>query len=109
MTKPNLANLQGDLFSRGFPKYNETYYFFSIVVGKEKDFTRALTALKQSQAISSLEKVLNDWKTIADTNANRNVDGKKILPLTNALIAFSKKGLERVSSPRGACRSTMLT
>ena len=60
MATPNLVNMQGGLFSRGFLKYNETYYFFSIVSGKEKDFSKALATLGKSGQISSLKKVLED-------------------------------------------------
>ena len=90
MAALNLANMQGDLFSRGFPKYNETYYFFSIMPGKEKDFSKALAALGKSGQISSLEKVREDWCKIGDSE---NV----IVPVSNALIAFSKIGLDKVS------------
>ena len=93
MAAVNLDNIQGDLFSRGFPKINETYYFFSIVPGKEKDFSKALAALGKSGQISSLRKVLADWV---------QVDGAAkgdIVPLSNALIALSKKGLNKVSIP----------
>jgi len=89
MAAVNLDNVQGDLFSRGFPKISETYYFFSIVPGKEKDFSKALTALGKSGQISSLNKVLADWV---------KVDGAPkgdIVPVSNALIAFSKTGWTR--------------
>ena len=95
MATLNLANVQGDLFSRGFPKYNETYYFFTIMPGKEKDFSKALAALGKSGQISSLEKVREDWRTIGDSDDN------VIVPVSNALIAFSKIGLDKVSIQTG--------
>ena len=91
MATLNLDNLQGDLFSRGFPKFHETYYFFSIVDGKEKQFSQSLTVLGRTGQISSLSKVLADWKTIYSIPSGCRVD------LSNALIAFSKKGLDRVN------------
>lgn len=95
MTAVNLNNVQGDMWSRGFPKLNETYYFFSIVAGKEKDFSKALAALGKSGQISTLNKVLADWV---------KVDGapkSDIAPVSNALIAFSKTGLDKVTLPIG--------
>ena len=84
--------LQGDLFSRGFPKINEVYYFFSIALDQEKAFTKALATLGRSDQISSLTKVLADWDKV-------DAAGKDVLvPLSNALIAFSMKGLEKVST-----------
>jgi hypothetical protein len=65
----NLDNVQGDTFSRGFPKIKETYYFFSIATSKEKDFTKALNKLATSGHISNLTKVLADWKKIDDAKA----------------------------------------
>lgn len=87
---PDLENLQGDLFSRGFPKYKETYYFFSIVPGKEQDFTKFLGQLGRSEQISSLKKVLGDWTAIQCTSKDYIID------ITNALIAFTRAGLDRV-------------
>ena len=89
MAPLNLANMQGDLYSRGFPKYNETYYFFSIVSAKE--FSKALAVLAKSAHISSLQKVQEDWCEIE----KREKDA--IIPVANALIAFTKTGLDKVS------------
>ena len=103
MAEVSLDNVQGDLFSRGFPKYNEVYYFFSIVPGKENDFSKALKTLvsEKDKYISSLTKVLADWAKI-DTAAkkNRTIDDpakREIIPISNALIAFTKRGLDKVS------------
>jgi hypothetical protein len=87
---PNLENIQGDTFNRGFPKVNETFYFFSIAPGKEKEFTKALAALGKSGQISSLKKVLADWVKV-DAAAKND-----IIAISNALIAFSKLGLDKV-------------
>ena len=86
--------MQGDLFSRGFPKYHETYYFFSIVLGKEKEFSKALAVLAKSDQISSLTKVREDWCAI-----DHRTPGV-VIPISNALIALSKSGLDRVSIVR---------
>lgn len=91
MATPNLANIQGDLISHGFPKSHETYYFFSIAPGKEKDFTKALAALGKSGQISSLDKVRGDWCRIEHRRCGETI------PVSNALIAFSKTGLDAVS------------
>ena len=98
-----LDNVQGDLFSRGFPKFNETYYFFSIVPGKEKDFSKALKILvsEKDKYISTLTKSLADWAKV-DAAAKRNHTKEKgaekeIVLTSNALIAFSKRGLDKVT------------
>ena len=90
MAPLNQANVQGDLFSRGFPKYFETYYFFSIVSGKEKEFSKALAVLAKSGQISSLTKVREDWHAI-----DHRIPGV-VIPISNALIALSKSGLDKV-------------
>ena len=99
----SLDNVQGDLFSRGFPKFNEVYYFFSIARGKEKDFTKALKrlVLDKDKHISSLTKALGDWDIVnqaaTENRAIEDVTQKKIVPMSNALIAFSALGLHKVS------------
>ncbi|KAL9045577.1 MAG: hypothetical protein Q9214_001401 [Letrouitia sp. 1 TL-2023] len=99
----NLENIQGDLFSRGFPKLNETYYFFSIVPNQEKDFTKALNVLGKSRLISSLKEVLDHWARIdefkAKQHAQPSVDFSSVtIPMANALIAFTKKGLDKIQA-----------
>ena len=109
------ANLQGDLFSRGFPKFHELYYLFSIVPGKEKDFSKALRTLvsQKDEHISSLVKVLGDWEKIdAAAKKNRTIADptkKEIVSVSNALIAFSKTGLDKASSVRPSYLIQMLT
>ena len=88
-------NVQGDLFSRGFPKIHETYYFFSIIAGKEKEFTQKLAVLGKSGQISNLTKVLADWKKIDSRPQGAIID------VSNALIAFSMKGLEKIQAGLG--------
>ena len=103
MVEFDLDDVQGDLFSRGFPKFNEVYYFFHIVSGKEKEFSQKLKLLVSGgeNQISSINKVLEDWKQIdAARDKNRTVEDpakKEWVKKVNALIAFSKPGLDRVS------------
>ena len=101
----NRDNIQGDTFSRGFPKVSETYYFFSILKNKEKDFSKALKKLATDGHISSLNQVIADWvkidKAKEDDKKNKAIDPSSketIVPVSHALIAFSKLGLERVST-----------
>ena len=101
MAQITLDNVQGDLFNRGFPKYNETYYFFTIVQDKEKDFCKALKILvsEKDKHISSLTKALADWEKV-DGVAKKNREDpshKQFIPTSNALIAFTKRGLDKVS------------
>ena len=105
MAEVNLEDLQGDLFSRGFPKFHEVYYFFNIPSGKEKEFAQKVKILVsgEDRHISSLKKVLEDW-TKVDAAAVKNRENRaaknnaplEIVPTVNALIAFSKSGLDQV-------------
>ena len=105
MAEVNLEDLQGDLFSRGFPKFHEVYYFFNIQESKE--FARKVKTLVtgEDKHISSLKKVLKDWEEV-DTAAVKNRANRQakndapleIVPTVNALIAFSKSGLDQVST-----------
>ena len=103
MVEFDLDDVQGDLFSRGFPKFNEVYYFFHIASGKEKEFCQKLKMLVSGEEkhISSINKVLDDWKQIDAARAkNRTIDDsaeKEWVTTVNTLIAFAKPGLDRVS------------
>lgn len=96
-----LENVQGDIFSRGFSKRNETYYFFTIDNGK--DFVKALKQLIPDH-ISSLATVIDQWtrKDGIDEVAKWNrtpanaKNPKPDVEVKNALIALSMKGLEKV-------------
>jgi hypothetical protein len=107
-----LKNIQGDIWRKGFPKYYETYYFFSIDTSKAKVFCANLktlaTATDTTPLISSLLKVYGDHVSIdkkqaefkADKEAGR-VKKDAILPpipMVNALIAFTSAGLQVVSN-----------
>ena len=100
----DLHNVQGDLFNRGFPKFNEVYYFFTIAQDMEKDFSKALKALvsEKDKHIFSLTKVLANWVEV-DRAASYNwtsegMINKRIISTANTLIAFSKSGLDRVNT-----------
>ncbi|KAL8788622.1 MAG: hypothetical protein Q9195_007217 [Heterodermia aff. obscurata] len=102
MAQGTLNNVQGDLFSRGFPKYNESYYFFSIASEKERDFCKALKTLvsDKDKHISSLAKVLADWAQIDGVTKKNREDPshRQIIPTSNALIAFTKGGLNKIQA-----------
>lgn len=98
----NRDDVQGDLFSRGFPKFTEIYYFFHIKSGKE-EFCQKVKMLVSGEEkhISSINKVLEDWKQVDGAAAkNRTIVDpakKEWVSTVNALIAFSKLGLDSVS------------
>lgn len=102
MAEFNPDDVQGDLFSRGFPKFAEVYYFFNIKSGKEKEFCQKLKTLVSGEEkhISTISKVLEDWKEVDGAAAkNRTVDHpdeKEWVSTVNTLIAFSKPGLDSV-------------
>jgi len=92
----NLDNIQGDIWSKGFPKDNETYYLFQINPQRAKDFARNLKNLvipdpNKSSLISSLTMVKKDWARIGEEKPNK-------VEMAHALIAFTFKGLEVVST-----------
>jgi hypothetical protein len=93
MAKANPKEVQGDLFSRGFPKLHETYHFFTIVDDKTVGFCKKLVELAKSGHISSIAKVLDDWKDIQQA---KEKDRNAVIDKSNALIAFSMKGLDQV-------------
>jgi hypothetical protein len=111
-----LKDVQGDVWSKGFPKYFETYYFFTIKDGKQNalQFSHNLRKLANSrtnekiprQLISSIQDVQQDWAEILKLKARVDVAKAKgqpmaevdaIYPVANALIAFTYKGLLVVS------------
>ncbi|KAK4450966.1 Dyp-type peroxidase [Podospora aff. communis PSN243] len=94
--------LQGDIWSKGFPKYHETYYLFQIDPNRAKEFARSLRTLvhPQSSLISSLAKVKRDWDRIQveKTRSEAAKEPKpKELDMANALIAFTFKGLDVIN------------
>jgi hypothetical protein len=92
----NLNDIQGDLWSKGFPKYNETYYLF--IINNAADFARALRNMvtQRPHLISNLPSVKSNWVDIKEHKASAD-SGTGKLPVPNALIAFTYKGLETVS------------
>src|ERR1700746_1955136 len=96
----NIHNVQGDVWSKGFPKSNETYYFFTIAEGKEKSFSKCLKKLATKMGDRSLISTL----AMAQTDQGRKADARDagtLAPLSNALIAFTMKGLDAVGIPTG--------
>ncbi|KAL9614441.1 MAG: hypothetical protein Q9167_001044 [Letrouitia subvulpina] len=104
MAEVNLDDIQGDLFNRGFPKFHEVYYFFHIMSTKEKEFSQKVKNLVsgEDKHISSLKKVLEDWKGVdGAARKNRTIDDpakKEVVPTCNVLIAFSKSGLDKIQT-----------
>jgi hypothetical protein len=94
----NIDNVQGDVWSKGFKKLNETYYFFRITAGKELDFSQSLKVLMQQSPtlISNLAKAKETRQIANGTKIN---DGGKA-EISNALIAFTFRGLKTVSLQR---------
>jgi hypothetical protein len=100
-----LENIQGDVWSKGFPKYNETYYFFGIDETKAAngEFSKALAGLfsHSPPLISYLQKVKDDWDKINAEKKDAENKKREVekLPMKNALIAFTITGLQIVSIP----------
>ncbi|KAK1750992.1 Dyp-type peroxidase [Echria macrotheca] len=100
----DLNNIQGDIWSKGFPKHNETYYLFKIETGRAADFARNLRKMvDEDQAlklISNLSMVKGDQERITKEKKEAAQEGRepKKLPMINALIAFTYKGLQIVST-----------
>ena len=105
-----MLDIQGDIWSKGFPKYYETYYFFSIE--KAAEFTYCLKELLKGERplISNLARVKKDQEDIAANKKKAEdkaiAEGKTakdaviiVKDLANALIAFSSDGLQIVSYP----------
>jgi hypothetical protein len=119
--QPNpLDDIQGDIWSKGFPKYYETYYFFSIKPGESntnaKLFAQCLKDLvvPSRRLISTLRMARADQdritaqKTEAAAEAKRRgIPEKEVtlpkIPMSNALIAFTFKGLKAVSHRIKGC------
>lgn len=110
LTPEQLKDIQGDVWSRGFPKDFETYYFFKITDNNEKFFAQNLKKLVPDTGtplISSLQMVkdrrshLNEKREQARATAARNglptndVHAVK-QSIANALIAFTREGLDKV-------------
>ncbi|KAK0639473.1 hypothetical protein B0T16DRAFT_463145 [Cercophora newfieldiana] len=108
----NLSDIQGDVWSKGFPKYNETYYLFTIKQERAADFARALRNMvtHQPHLISNLPTVKNNWAEIVTHKQAAGSAGskKERLPMPNALIAFTYKGLETIQSGLASPKSLKL-
>ena len=108
LTEDQLDNIQGDIWSKGFPKFYETYYFFSIADAKL--FSPCLKELVAKKLISTLRKVREDQNEIFAKNEKEKKEAKERgvpeegvelskIPKSNALIAFTSQGLQVVSYP----------
>ena len=108
LTDHQLDNIQGDIWSKGFPKFYETYYFFSIE--NAKLFAQCLNnlATHSPPLISTLRKVKDDQVRIAkakeeavEAAKRKGIPEKDVIPpkipISDALIAFTSKGLKAVS------------
>lgn len=107
LTEEQLDNIQGDVWSKGFPKFYETYYFFTIKPDNVKLFAQSLKELvtQPNPLISTLRKVKKDQAVIRERKkkaaavAERSDTPRKddsLLPIANALIAFTRQGLDAV-------------
>jgi len=111
LTGEQLEVIQGDIWSKGFPKFNETYYLFSIATGVEnaKAFAQCLRTLATHQPplISNLNKAKEDQRKVAAelANARKESRARNTIPVPNALIAFTGKGLEVVSGTSASATS----
>ena len=118
MALPDVKNIQGDTFSKGFPKDFETFYFFTITDNQQsgKKFPSLLADVAKTQ-ISTLDTILAEWTLIDgdkefDKNRPENVGLKTSdknfkssdpRPFSDALIAFSMKGLKKVTAHKTLC------
>ena len=112
LTEEQLDNIQGDIWSKGFPKYYETYYFFAIKPDNARLFAQSLKELVTQEAplISTLRKVKEDRASIQGRKEQIAAVAQKLgtpeeddtlLPMANALIAFTRKGLDAVGFNEG--------
>lgn len=90
-------DIQGDVWSKGFLKHNETYYFFSIADQKQKIFSQCLKKLAaqvgDASLITSLTQAQKDRDKAGEARALN-----QIAIISNAMIAFTRIGLDVVSS-----------
>lgn len=107
LTNEQLNDIQGDIWSKGFPKYYEAYYFFAIKPEKNTIFARCLKNLANDPTplLSTLTKVKKDHDAIqrikgqpaaVTTKLGTSDKNGSLLSITNALIAFTRKGLDTV-------------
>ncbi|CAO2652321.1 Nn.00g006040.m01.CDS01 [Neocucurbitaria sp. VM-36] len=93
----NKNDVQGDVWSKGFAKFNETYYFFSIADQKQKIFSQCLKKLAAQSGDASLITSISQAQKDRETADAANARHDKAL-LSNALIAFTRTGLEAIQS-----------
>ncbi|KAK4182345.1 Dyp-type peroxidase [Podospora australis] len=97
-----LEDIQGDVWSKGFPKSYETYYLFQIK--RPAEFAGCLNKMitNKPHLIPNLNMVKDKRDEINYERqlAKEHQDKPKRLPIANALIAFTYKGLEAIQSGR---------
>ncbi|KAK3345917.1 hypothetical protein B0T25DRAFT_505989 [Lasiosphaeria hispida] len=97
-----LNDIQGDIWSKGFPKNNETYYRFQIAPGSASTFAHRLRKMvtEQPSLISNLTTVIGDQGKITKEKQRAKAAGvePETLPMANALIAFTFKGLQVIGT-----------
>jgi hypothetical protein len=95
MSELNLNNIQGDILLDGLPKRVELFFFFQIADGRVRDFCRSLKQV--AKEISHVDNTAQMRKDINDNKAERK-EGD-IVEMAGANIAFSWRGLQKVSKP----------
>jgi hypothetical protein len=102
-------NVQGDIWSKGLSKFNETYFFFRIANPLQftKDLKKLVSKTGDAALISTLAMAETGQDQVAQAHAAqiKAKNENKIIPpdaaLSGALIAFTKTGLEAVSTSTG--------
>lgn len=93
MSKLDLNNIQGDILLDGLPKRVESFFFFQVVDGHVKDFCRSL-----KQVANEIAHVEHTAQTRQDINNGKAARKERdLVEMAGANIAFSWKGLQKVS------------
>jgi hypothetical protein len=105
--------VQGDIWSKGLSKFNETYFFFHIENPLQftKNLRRLASKTGDAALISTLTKAEKDQNNVALRHAEQlkakseNTTVPKDLDVSGAVIAFTRLGLEAVSTLIGVSNS----
>ncbi|KAK3373686.1 hypothetical protein B0T24DRAFT_703535 [Lasiosphaeria ovina] len=110
LTPNQLDVIQGDIWSKGFPKHNETYYLFKIAPGSATAFAQCLRKMvvDQPELISNLKSTKKARDDIAAKKQRAEAASKlgqpngkpEKLHMSFALIAFTYKGLNMLNEVR---------
>jgi Dyp-type peroxidase family len=98
---PDLANVQGDILLRGFPKEVETFWFFTIANGAK--FCKLLRAVAKEE-ISNMQHTRDTRNAIKEFKASVQATGR--VPTVGANISFSAKGLKKIQQATGVDANT---